>query len=307
MISPGVKGALRFIAAVAILVFLVLALAANWEKLAQKDVDIHAGPFIFAAFLNIIFFVIQAFVFTRFLRLLGPPIPLLASFSAWSLSQISKYVPGKVMLPIVRVSLCERKGVPKGATVLAIYLELALMIATGAVVFLLCGPALSSSLEGMGLHPLIPVSLAILGAIGLHPKFLNTAANFALRLAKKDPVKIDVPYREILLLGLLLMAGWLFHGLSAVACVKAIGIAPAAGLGTHTAFFALAWVLGFLSFLTPGGLGVREGVLALLLGTIYPLEIAIAVSLISRLAWSLGEAAMAGSLWRARPRIEAAS
>jgi uncharacterized membrane protein YbhN (UPF0104 family) len=47
--------------------------------------------------------------------------------------------------------------------------------------------------------------------------------------------------------------------------------------------FAGAWVIGFLSFLAPGGLGVREGILVYLLGFYLPSHVAIVVTLLSRL------------------------
>jgi hypothetical protein len=52
---------------------------------------------------------------------------------------------------------------------------------------------------------------------------------------------------------------------------------------------ALAWVVGYLSFLTPSGLGVREGVLTILLAQVYPLPVAIVGSLLYRLVLTLGE------------------
>jgi hypothetical protein len=54
-------------------------------------------------------------------------------------------------------------------------------------------------------------------------------------------------------------------------------------LPAFAGIFAGAWVLGFLSFLAPGGLGVREGILVYLLGFHLPSHVAIVVTLLSRL------------------------
>lgn len=53
-----------------------------------------------------------------------------------------------------------------------------------------------------------------------------------------------------------------------------------------TACYAFAWIVGFLSFLTPGGLGVREGLLSLLLASYMPLSQATLVALFYRV-WIL--------------------
>lgn len=53
--------------------------------------------------------------------------------------------------------------------------------------------------------------------------------------------------------------------------------------------FCLSWIIGFLSFLTPAGLGVREGALAFLLQPSFPLFAAAALALLSRVWWILGD------------------
>ena len=64
--------------------------------------------------------------------------------------------------------------------------------------------------------------------------------------------------------------------------------------GVLTACFALAWVIGFLSFLTPGGLGVREGLLSLLLSSYMPAPQATLIALICRVWMLSAEIVLAG-------------
>ena len=56
--------------------------------------------------------------------------------------------------------------------------------------------------------------------------------------------------------------------------------------GILTACYAFAWIVGFLSFLTPGGLGIREGLLGLLLANYMPIPQATLIALLSRV-WML--------------------
>ena len=60
-------------------------------------------------------------------------------------------------------------------------------------------------------------------------------------------------------------------------------------LPTLTGQYALAWVVGFLSFLTPSGLGVREGTLAYLLSHHLSPVTATLVALLARIWFLLGE------------------
>ena len=55
-----------------------------------------------------------------------------------------------------------------------------------------------------------------------------------------------------------------------------------------TAFVA-AWVIGFLSFFTPGGLGVREAALVGLLSPHLSVSEASAVALMARVSWTCVE------------------
>ncbi len=64
--------------------------------------------------------------------------------------------------------------------------------------------------------------------------------------------------------------------------------------GTLTGGYAFAWLVGFLSFLTPGGLGVREGLLGLFLATCMPASQATLVALLCRVWMLSAEIVLAG-------------
>lgn len=53
--------------------------------------------------------------------------------------------------------------------------------------------------------------------------------------------------------------------------------------------FICAWLIGFLSLLTPGGLGVREASLVLFLSPLIGVETAALAAIISRIIWTLAE------------------
>ncbi|MFQ5875125.1 MAG: hypothetical protein ACE5JL_15195 [Dehalococcoidia bacterium] len=71
--------------------------------------------------------------------------------------------------------------------------------------------------------------------------------------------------------------------------VQAIYPLPRQVFPALTGGLAASVVLGFLVPLAPGGWGVREGVLAFLLGQIMPSPVAIIISIASRLWLSLAE------------------
>jgi uncharacterized membrane protein YbhN (UPF0104 family) len=98
------------------------------------------------------------------------------------------------------------------------------------------------------------------------------------------------------------LALWGLWGLGLWLLVAGLGLsAPIIPLVTGN---ALAWVAGFLSFIFPGGLGVREYVLARLLDPAAS-GVAMSIALVSR-AWLLGaELAWGGAAWARRVVIRA--
>jgi hypothetical protein len=82
---------------------------------------------------------------------------------------------------------------------------------------------------------------------------------------------------------------WLAYGTSGVFLIEALGFGPVVSVVDVVATFVAAWMIGFLSFVTPGGIGVREAALALLLGATLPTPEAITVALLARLSWTLVE------------------
>ena len=84
---------------------------------------------------------------------------------------------------------------------------------------------------------------------------------------------------------------WCVCGLALWGLLRGTTAAPACPLWHLTSAFAVAWTAGFLSLVVPGGLGVREGTLLLLLRDYYPLEVAAALVVMARILWMACELA----------------
>ena len=53
--------------------------------------------------------------------------------------------------------------------------------------------------------------------------------------------------------------------------------------------FLLSWVAGFLFIITPGGLGIREASIVLLLKHVLPVPTLIIIAFYSRIVWTISE------------------
>ena len=109
---------------------------------------------------------------------------------------------------------------------------------------------------------LIPLLLG-----GLYPPLLQASLNFILRKLGREQISITLHYGDILLITAFWMASWLIAGAGfylLIDSIASISLSPA-GLAIAIGIYAIGWDVGFLSFVTPSGLGFREATIIVLL------------------------------------------
>jgi uncharacterized membrane protein YbhN (UPF0104 family) len=95
------------------------------------------------------------------------------------------------------------------------------------------------------------------------------------------------------------LAAWLCAGLSVTVLIGSL--APSASTGQRllagVAGFALASAGGMLAVLFPAGVGVRDGLLLLMLEKLMPLPTAMAIAVLARFITTLADVVLAGIGW----------
>ena len=279
----------------AILLFLGLYVARMWGDLPEGGVRVRWGWFALSSLLTVVFFLLQAYGWKTIVSGLGPEIGLTRAWKFWFYSQVAKYVPGKVMLPLVRSRYCYREGTSIQGTLLSIAIEVLLMMITALMVAVIAtGSQLAEIARGFIFIYLLVIPA---GIIGIHPRILEPAVNLALKLIRRRPIRITLRYRTMLWLLFVFFAGWIVYGAASyLLCLSLTDAVRPGHLDLITGLFAFAWAAGFASFITPGGIGVREGALVLLLGPVLGEPVAALIALISRLQWTGLEIVVAGVL-----------
>ncbi|HXA58397.1 MAG TPA: lysylphosphatidylglycerol synthase transmembrane domain-containing protein [Streptosporangiaceae bacterium] len=204
----------------------------------------------------------------------GAPLPLRAATRVMFLAQLGKYVPGSVWALVGQVELGRRHDVPRdrgaGATMLAMATTVATGCAVAAATLPLASPEATS--QYWWLLPLAPVLLAC-----LHPRVVTVALNRVLRLIRRPPLP------QAISLGATVRAvGWTLAGWALFGAHLWLLAGPLGGVDylLATGAYTLAFVVGFLVIIAPGGLGAREAALVLVLspalGAAPPLVLALA-------------------------------
>ena len=202
------------------------------------------------------------------LRWFGQKPKLGRSISAFYYSQLGKYVPGKALVVVIRSALVASTDVRASVAAVCVFYETLTMMGTGAFIAALI------VLCQFRTHYLLSVAALATAACSIVPLFppVMRKALKILRVGANDPAVEEslkrLKFRSLGLGVVLMTILWLFFGLSLWAAIRSLGLPSPPSLleiPRYVATTALAMTLGFAVPIAPGGLGIREAVLSVLL------------------------------------------
>lgn len=217
----------------------------------------------------------------RTLRRLGEELSFRGAVHVWLLANLGKYLPGKAWTFAASAALARDHAVdPLRAFSATVIMHLGSFAAAALVLSL--DPGIAQMLPRSVPGALRVASLLCLGACALAASPAaagRIAARLPERLARLLPVPWDMQLHALAAN----LVGWLLFALSLGALSR--GIAPADPLPWDRTLgpLVLANLAGFVAVVAPGGIGVRESVLVVLLGNALRTETAIALAVVSRI------------------------
>ncbi len=282
-------GMIIIILAVAFFIFYNLYI--RWNELKQYTFSFDILYIIFFVVIIGLFYFIAPFIWDLSLRLVGQKLKYGKILKVWHSAQLVRYIPGNVAFVLGRTEVGKKEGIPRTKNLIATTLELSLIVIACLTIFLTY--ILFSAQEASWLFVLIPLGLII-----LHPKIFIPIINFCLKLIKRPKIESKIKYSKILVLFIIVLIIQLIEGIAYAFLLKSIFNynLTIISLLKFAAIYEGAWVIGFLSFLTPSGIGVREAALSLLLEPYMPLGIAIIFSIFARICCIIVEVIIALSI-----------
>jgi uncharacterized membrane protein YbhN (UPF0104 family) len=223
----------------------------------------------------------SAEIWRRLLRALGPDLPPLRANAIWFASGLGRYVPTALLLPMIRMAMAEREGVPKRITLASVVYEFTLLI-TGSVVISAYFVITLPDLEGIWQRYLVLVLPAI-ALIAIHPRVFHPLADWALTRTGRSTLPLSLPGWRSLEFVALYSVACLIAGLGVYCLAQAIFPVAADDLPTVVSSYAVANTVSILAFVLPGGLGAREASMAVALHPVMPTAPAVAVAVLSRI------------------------
>ena len=187
-------------------------------------------------------------------------IPFVDAARIWTISNLGKYLPGKVWSITALVVMTREYGVSAAEGATASVLVTLVNTIVGFVVAIVAGASL------LRLPPYVVVVLAVIAAAVLaSPSALPRLGALAGRVLRREIVLRPLARRVLLIAALLTALAWLMYGVAFwLFTIGLLGGTPGA-IRDYVAVFAGSYLLGFVAIFSPAGVGVREGAMGIAL------------------------------------------
>jgi glycosyltransferase 2 family protein len=274
-------------------IFLGLTIARHWRELEDFTWQVRALPLAASVVALSGALTYGVYVWKLVLdRFEHPPVRISALLRIWFLSNLARYVPGKIWQFVGAAELARLAGLSRAVILTSMVVQMGFTLLAAVLVSALV-------LLPNGLPEGIPVlGLVALGGAALllvHPALLNRALALVGRVFSRNVLGWRGRWRDGFLLLGLSVVGWIIYGaafalfIHSVVGVELESVLPLAGVN------ALSFLVGYLVFLPPAGLGAREGVMAVLLRPFAPVAIAAVLAVLARL-WTVAAELLAAGL-----------
>ncbi len=307
-VAAQVRRFIGYLVVLMVFAFMARSLYLNWQTLQGYSWQFNYLLLALAVLAAFCTLSLYAWMWCLIVRRLGGRLSYRQAFRIWFLANLGRYVPGKIWQFVGWLYLGDQAGIGHIQILTSIAVNLGLQTLTGLglglmTLALVWGGDLMARFWPLFL--LVPLGLVFAS----RPEVMEAVLNWGLVRFKRQPVKLGLRAGDMALFTLGHIGCWVAYGGAFclfVCSLRPVSIRDVPLLG---ATYAAAWVIGFLSFLTPGGIGIREGVLAYLLGLWLPVPVAVVIGLLSRLWVTAGELIGAAIAWRvgavARPAASA--
>lgn len=250
--------AAQAVIALVIVLFLYRYVARNWTEIrhAGAALDIHPVPLAAAAGIILLTYAMLIGAWDAVLRGWGERLPYREAARIWCLSNLARYLPGKVWQIAGMAAMAQQAGVsPWAAAGSAIVVQF-LSIATGTLVTASFAPQFG--------HPLLIVGAGLLTAAGAAALAWPMGAAGLSRLVRRITGRTvelrAVRAGPLFLAATITAVAWVLYGLALYLSVRGL-TGKNLSIGGAIGVFTGSYVAGLVNVFTSAGLGTREVIL----------------------------------------------
>ncbi|MDR1924088.1 MAG: flippase-like domain-containing protein [Planctomycetaceae bacterium] len=273
--------AIKVLIFLAVVVWVIWELNKSWSKISEIEWQANYYWLVLSAVFYFLAYIPTSLFWRYSMISLGQRPGIYESIRAYYIGHLGKYVPGKAVVVILRSGLLDHSRTSASVAAAAVFLETLTMMSSGAILSALIVLVWFRGMENGVWLMLLAVGMAVGAGLPIIPPVFRMLTKRLVGLAKKFGVsqkEVDVEQKMLGLSFRTLAVGfgltavtWIFLGLSLWGAINGIGIeteplfsSGGAPLARFTLAASFSVVLGFV-LMMPGGIGVRDFVLAMVL------------------------------------------
>ncbi|MCL5265017.1 MAG: flippase-like domain-containing protein [Chloroflexi bacterium] len=261
----------------------------SWRDISSFNWKIDLSWLLLSVVMLQLAFLTGALGWNIILRSMGIDLPFATVLRIWLTSQLGKYLPaGTVFYIAGRVALCARVGIGTSLAATSLLLEMVFLILGGTGFFLLTLPGWWQ--QANTIVVLLAVLVVLTCAAFLWQPVFEYVMEKAHNLVGADFGGVSLQPKMVVLAALYYVAQWAILGYAFFVLLGALYPVVPSQAPAVAGTFAISCVIGYLVILAPGGIGVREAGLVSLLAGFFPLPVAMAIAVMSRMWYSVCEA-----------------
>ena len=254
--------------------FAARAIAHQWQDVAPalENLRIDWARVLASGIIVVATYLLLVEAWRSTLRAWGDQLPYKTAARIWFVSNLGKYLPGKVWQIAAMGAMAQQNGVSAAAAIgSALVVNLVSIIAGVAVIVATAGKrvALAVGAQTNTVDDRTSVLLAIgvvmlgVGALALTPAIVPRLAKLAARITGRNLSVPIVPARAIWIAAASTAASWVFYGIAFELFASGITPRAAGNAASYIAVYTGSYLAGYLALFVPGGVGVREAALVL--------------------------------------------
>ncbi len=264
---------------IAVLAFVLYYIIGSFSDLLTHLQQINYTSLVLSFFFTLIAYLLSLFVWIDLAAAFGLKASFMSAARAWAFSQLGKYIPGRAGLILVRLGAYENH--PKRTVAVATVVEFIAAFIASCLLILFSIFFMENMIPGY--LRIIATLLSLFLLVLLHPKLLKPLTNILLIFFKREPIE-DFPSFGLilkfvfinLLIGIPYGLG-LFYSMDCFAALSFNYLIPMIGI------YYAASLAGIAALFAPAGLGVREGIIFLILPALIAKGVVVAGTIMIRI------------------------
>jgi glycosyltransferase 2 family protein len=286
---------IKVIISIVIIFFIFRYINSNTKALSNLSGNLNYF-YLVTSFIIILIYIFNQFVLWYYITKQNKcNISFSNSIIARAYSEFGKYVPGKIFGYGLLLYAYSKENQSKVLVAFCMVFELLSSMLAAALILLFS--LYYSGIQEFEKYRIAALILLAFFFVLIHPKILNYFLSFILKIAKREPIQINMTYIQLIKIIFLYVANFMVFGVAVVLFINSVYPVSFSYYFYITGTTTAAGLIGLFAIFVPAGLGVREGILLFTLSLIIPPSFAGIIALLSRIWLIAGEIILFGLIY----------